>query len=58
MFQSITWGEYLYYLLIVVSVYYVLVLIFYFSRDIAWLFNGGRPRPNQGEGERRPVDSV
>ena len=58
MFQSITWGEYLYYLFIVVSVYYVLVLIFYFGRYIPRLFNRNRLRPNRDEGERPPDDSV
>lgn len=57
MFQSITWGEYIHCLFIIIPVYYVVVLALYFRGNIVGLFTKGKLRPRRGERSDDLVDS-
>lgn len=57
MFQSITWGAYLYCLFIIIPIYYTVVLVLYFRRDVAGLFTKGKHRQKLGGTSDDLVDS-
>jgi len=56
MFQSISWGEYLHWLFMILSVYYVVVLALYFRLDILRLLRR-RPQRRQADEDENLVDS-